>query len=126
MALLKTAQDVGAPSRIVEAVAEVNERRKAGWRKNREAFGTYREKQSRCSGSPSNRTRTTCVMRRASSFCRSLFRRAQKFAAYDPEGMSEAKKHLDVELCEDAYQALDGADGVVSSSPSGTNSARSI
>ncbi len=33
--------------------------------------------------------------------------------AYDPEGMGEAKKLINVELCPDAYAALDGADGVV-------------
>jgi UDPglucose 6-dehydrogenase len=33
--------------------------------------------------------------------------------AYDPEGRREAAKLLDVELFDDTYQALDGADGVV-------------
>jgi UDPglucose 6-dehydrogenase len=33
--------------------------------------------------------------------------------AYDPEGAKEAAKHLDIELCADAYDALKGADGVV-------------
>jgi len=33
--------------------------------------------------------------------------------AYDPEGGREAAKLLDVELCQDTYQTIDGADGVV-------------
>jgi UDPglucose 6-dehydrogenase len=33
--------------------------------------------------------------------------------AYDPEGMKEARKHLDMTYCKDAYEALEGADGVV-------------
>src|SRR5258706_5202686 len=32
---------------------------------------------------------------------------------YDPEGMNETKKSLGVEMCPDAYAALEGADGVV-------------
>ena len=36
-----------------------------------------------------------------------------KIRAYDPEGMTEAKKHLDIEMCADAYAALRDADGVV-------------
>jgi UDPglucose 6-dehydrogenase len=33
--------------------------------------------------------------------------------AYDPEGRKEASKHLSLDFCDNAYQALDGADGVV-------------
>jgi UDPglucose 6-dehydrogenase len=33
--------------------------------------------------------------------------------AYDPEAMKEARKHLDMEYCNDAYEALQDADGVV-------------
>ena len=33
--------------------------------------------------------------------------------AYDPEGAREAARHLDVDLCADAYEAISGADGVV-------------
>jgi UDPglucose 6-dehydrogenase len=39
--------------------------------------------------------------------------RGARVRAYDPEGAKEAKSLLGVELCADAYQALDGADGVV-------------
>ena len=33
--------------------------------------------------------------------------------AFDPEGATEARKLLNIELCKDAYDTLDGADGVV-------------
>ena len=33
--------------------------------------------------------------------------------AFDPEGAKEARKLLNIELCKDAYEAIDGADGVV-------------
>ena len=42
-----------------------------------------------------------------------LAKQGAKIRAYDPEGMTEAKKVLDVEMCPDAYAALEGADGVV-------------
>ena len=36
-----------------------------------------------------------------------------RIRAYDPEGATEARKSLGIELCQDAYGALEGADGVV-------------
>jgi UDPglucose 6-dehydrogenase len=33
--------------------------------------------------------------------------------AFDPEGGKEARKLLNIELCKDAFDALEGADGVV-------------
>jgi UDPglucose 6-dehydrogenase len=36
-----------------------------------------------------------------------------RIQACDPEGAKEAKKRLNMDLCKDAYDALDGADGVV-------------
>jgi len=36
-----------------------------------------------------------------------------RIRAFDPEGRHEARKLLNIELCADAYDALDGADGVV-------------
>jgi UDPglucose 6-dehydrogenase len=39
--------------------------------------------------------------------------RGATIRAFDPEGGKEARKLLNIELCKDAYDALDGADGVV-------------
>jgi UDPglucose 6-dehydrogenase len=114
MALLKTAQDVGAPSRIVEAVADVNEKRKSRMAEKIEAaFGSVSGKTIAILGLTFKPN--TDDMRDAPSLVilPQLAQKGAKIRAYDPEGMSEAKKHLDVELCQDAYQALDGADGVV-------------
>ncbi len=36
-----------------------------------------------------------------------------KIKAFDPEGMKEAKKHFDVEWCNETYETLQGADGLV-------------
>ena len=114
MALLKTAQDVGAPSRIVEAVADVNEKRKERMaEKVEKAFGGVAGKTIAVLGLTFKPN--TDDMRDAPSLVilPHLAQKGAKIRAYDPEGMNEAKKHLDVDLCQDAYQALDGADGVV-------------
>jgi UDPglucose 6-dehydrogenase len=114
MALLKTAQDVGAPTRIVEAVAEVNEKRKERMaEKVEKAFGGVAGKTIAILGLTFKPN--TDDMRDAPSLVivPYLMQKGAKVKAYDPEGMGEAKKYLDVELCQDAYQALDGADGVV-------------
>jgi UDPglucose 6-dehydrogenase len=114
LALLKTAEDVGAPSRIVEAVAKVNEARK----------GRMAEKIEKAFGGVSGKTiavlgltfkPNTDDMRDAPSLVilPQLMKQGARIRAYDPEGMAEAKKYLDVEMCSDANTALDGADGVV-------------
>jgi UDPglucose 6-dehydrogenase len=36
-----------------------------------------------------------------------------RIRGYDPEGTGEARKLLDIEFCGGAYEALEGADGVV-------------
>jgi UDPglucose 6-dehydrogenase len=113
LALLKTAQDVGAPSRIVEAVADVNEKRKARMaEKIEKAFGSVKGKTIAVLGLTFKPN--TDDMRDAPSLVilPQLMKKGAKIRAYDPEGMNEARKYLDVEFCRDAYQALDGADGV--------------
>ena len=114
LALLRTAEEAGAPSRIVEAVTRVNEARKL----------RMAEKVERAFGGVAGRTiavlgltfkPNTDDMRDAPSLLILpwLKERGAKLRAYDPAGMSEAKKYLDAEMCPDAYAALDGADGVV-------------
>jgi UDPglucose 6-dehydrogenase len=114
LALLKTAQDVGAPSRIVEAVAKVNEERKARMAaKIEKAFGGVSGKTIAVLGLTFKPN--TDDMRDAPSLIilPQLVKLGAHIRAYDPEGMNEAKKYLDVEMCPDANAALDGADGVV-------------
>jgi UDPglucose 6-dehydrogenase len=114
MALLKTAEQVGAQVRIVEVVASVNEARKirmAG--KIDKAFGGVKGKTVAVLGLTFKPN--TDDMREAPSLVIVpwLTERGAIVRAYDPEGMNEAKKHLKTEMCADAYTALNGADGVV-------------
>jgi UDPglucose 6-dehydrogenase len=114
LALVKTARDYGAPSRIVEAVVEVNDRRKAEMAEKIEAaFGGVKGKTVAVLGLTFKPN--TDDMRDAPSLVivPALQQAGATIRAYDPEGGKEARKHLNVELCKDAYDALSGADGVV-------------
>jgi UDPglucose 6-dehydrogenase len=115
LALIKTADQVGAPSRIVEAVASANEGRKERMAtKIVDAFGGVAGKTVAVLGLTFKPN--TDDMRDAASLVilPELTKRGAKVRAYDPEGMTEAKKLLlDVEMCPDAYEALENADGVV-------------
>ena len=114
LALIKTADQVGAPSRIVEAVANANDVRKQRMTtKIVEAFGGVKGKTIAVLGLTFKPN--TDDMRDSASLVilPELAKQGAKIRAYDPEGMTEAKKVLDVEMCPDAYAALEGADGVV-------------
>ena len=114
LALLKTAQDAGTPTRIVEAVASVNDARKSRMAdKIEKAFGGVKGKTIAVLGLAFKPN--TDDMRDAPSLVivPALVARGAKVRAYDPESMKEAKKFLDVAMCKDAYEALKGADGVV-------------
>jgi UDPglucose 6-dehydrogenase len=116
LALVHTARDVGAPSRIVEAVVEVNVARKKAM------AGRVVEA---CGGSVAGKTiailgltfkPNTDDMREAPSLdiVPALQAAGASIRAFDPEGMDEAKKTLsDVVWCEDAYQTMDNADALV-------------
>jgi len=114
LALLKTSQQVGAPTAIVEAVVNVNEARKA----------QMAEKIGQALGDPKGKTiavlgltfkPNTDDMRDAPSLAivPALQKKGAIVRAYDPEGAHEAKNLLDIDLCRDAYEAIDGADAVV-------------
>jgi UDPglucose 6-dehydrogenase len=114
LALVRTAQELGAPSRIVEAVVAVNDARKSNMaRKIEQAFGGVRGKTIAVLGLTFKPN--TDDMRDAPSLVivPTLQSEGATVRAYDPEGMKEARKHLDVTWCADAYEALEGADGVV-------------
>ena len=115
-ALAKTAQDSGAPTRIVEAVIEVNNRRKKAMAARVVAA---------CAGSVAGKTvavlgvafkPNTDDMRAAPSLeiIPALQAGGATVKAYDPEGMAAAAELLpDVVWCDDSYQALEGADVLV-------------
>jgi len=116
LALVKTAQDRGAPLRIVETVVDINDRRKQGMAGRVVAA---------CGGSVEGRTLAvlgltfkpnTDDMRDSPSLSivPALQAAGARIRAYDPEGMEEAKKLLPgVDWCTDAYDAMTGADAAV-------------
>jgi UDPglucose 6-dehydrogenase len=114
LALLKTSQDSGAPARIVGTVVEVNDNRKSKMAdKIVQAFGGVSGKTVAVLGLTFKPN--TDDMRDAPSLVIVPILQAAgaRIRGYDPEGMDEAKKLLDIELCNDAYEAISGADGVV-------------
>ncbi len=116
LALVKTAQDYKSPLRIVEAVVDINDKRKS-------AMAERIVKA--CGGSVADKTvailgltfkPNTDDMRDSPSLAiiPSLVSAGAKIRAYDPEGMDEAKKMLsDVSFCDDAYATMEGADVLV-------------
>ncbi|HUJ03211.1 MAG TPA: UDP-glucose/GDP-mannose dehydrogenase family protein, partial [Rhizomicrobium sp.] len=114
LALLKTSQLVNAPTKIVEAVVTVNDARKRQMAEKAErAFGGVKGKTVAVLGLTFKPN--TDDMRDAPSLVivPYLQEKGARVRAYDPEGHMEASKLLSVEMCGDAYEALDGADGVV-------------
>jgi UDPglucose 6-dehydrogenase len=117
LALVRIAQDWGAPCRLVEATVAVNDARKAGMAARVVAA---------CGGSVRGKTIAilgltfkpgTDDMRDAPSIpiVSRLVEEGAKVRAFDPEGMAAAKPLLPegVRYCQDALQTLDGADALV-------------
>jgi UDPglucose 6-dehydrogenase len=118
LALLKTAEDYEAPTRIVEAVVKVNEARKrAMGRKVIEALGgmeAARGKKVALLGLTFKPN--TDDMRDAPSIAIALALADAGVAvsAYDPEGMEQARPLMpEVEMCDSVYAAVVGADATV-------------
>ncbi|MBS0481944.1 MAG: UDP-glucose/GDP-mannose dehydrogenase family protein [Proteobacteria bacterium] len=118
LALLKTAEDYEAPTRIIEAVVKVNDARKrAMGRKVIEALGgtdAARGKKAALLGLTFKPN--TDDMRDAPSIAvaQTLTDAGVSVAAYDPEGMDLAKPLMpEVAMQPNAYAAIEGADVVV-------------
>jgi UDPglucose 6-dehydrogenase len=115
LALLKTSQDQGSIARIVEAVVHVNDARKRAMaRKIADALG----------GDLTGKTvallgltfkPNTDDMRDAPSLdiVPALQEMGATVRAYDPEGMAHARRMMDIETCDDAYETMQGADVLV-------------
>jgi len=113
LALVHTAQDAGAPLRIVEAVIDVNDKRKKAMADRVLAA---------CGGSLSGKTvavlgvtfkPNTDDMRDAPSLdiLPALIEAGATVRAFDPEGMGEAKVLMsDVVWCNDVYAPMEDAD----------------
>src|SRR5438552_1991569 len=114
LALAQTAQQLGAPTRIVEAVVSVNDDRKLAMAKKIEAaFGGVKGKTIAVLGLTFKPN--TDDMRDAPSLVivPYLQKAGATIRAFDPEGHREAAKQMQLTYCSDTYEALEGADGVV-------------
>ncbi|HVW74312.1 MAG TPA: UDP-glucose/GDP-mannose dehydrogenase family protein [Rhizomicrobium sp.] len=114
LALVQTAQELAAPTRIVEAVVKVNDDRKLAMaRKIETAFGGVQGKTIAVLGLTFKPN--TDDMRDAPSLVilPHLQAAGATIRAFDPEGHKEAAKHLKLDYRNDTYDALEGADGVV-------------
>jgi UDPglucose 6-dehydrogenase len=115
LALVRTAQEAGAPLRIIETVVDVNEKRKKGMADKIIAA---------CGGNVKGKTiavlgltfkPNTDDMRDAPSLAivPALEAAGAKVRAFDPEGMHEAEKLLPgIKYCKNAYEAMEGADAL--------------
>ena len=117
LALVRTAQEFGTPSRIVQSVVEVNAaQRRRMIAKIRNALGgseagkviavlglTYKPETDDMRESPSL------------AILPPLVEKGARIRATDPHGIEEARGHLpdSIEYVEDVYETLDGADAVV-------------
>jgi UDPglucose 6-dehydrogenase len=116
LALLKTAQDYGTPSRIVETVVSVNEQRKRAM---------ARKVIAACGGSIRGNTvavlgltfkPNTDDMRDAPSIAliTALRDAGAKVRAFDPEGMKQARAVIEgIDYADSAYACIEGADALV-------------
>jgi UDPglucose 6-dehydrogenase len=115
LALIRTAQDAGSPIRIVETVAGINDARKERMAEKIIAA---------CGGDVTGRSvailgltfkPNTDDMRESPSLVivPALQAAGARIRVFDPEGMREARQLLNgVTWCEDAYDAMTGADAL--------------
>ncbi len=116
LALVRTAQEVGAPLRIVESVVEVNESRKKHMAEKviAAAGGSVKGKTIAVLGLAFKPN--TDDMREAPSLdiVENLKKAGAKIRTYDPEAMEEGKKMMSgVVWCDSAYETMGGADVLV-------------
>ena len=116
MALIRTAQDHGAPMRIVETVAAINEQRKRGMARKivQACGGDVRDKLIALLGLTFKPN--TDDMRDAPSLAivSALQDRGARIRAYDPQGMEQANRLLDgIDYAQSPYDCAEGADALV-------------
>ncbi len=116
LALIKTAQDSGAPVRLVETAVAVNDQRKRAMARKVVAAcgGSVRDKRIAVLGLTFKPN--TDDMRDAPSLAliQALRDGGAKIVAYDPEGMASARLLMpDIAYAADAYSCAAGADALV-------------
>ncbi len=117
LALLKTAEDYDSPTRIVEAVVKTNDSRKrAMGRKVLEALGgaeAARGKKAALLGLTFKPNTDDMRDSPSIAIAQTLADAGVSIAAHDPEGMEQARPLMpDVTMCDDLYDAIEGADVV--------------
>jgi UDPglucose 6-dehydrogenase len=117
LALLKTAEDYDSPVRIVEAVVKVNDSRKrAMGRKVLEALGgmdAARGKKVALLGLTFKPNTDDMRDSPAIAIAQALIDAGVTVAAYDPEGMEQARPLMpEVEMCGSPYAAIEQADAI--------------
>ncbi|OYU13986.1 MAG: UDP-glucose 6-dehydrogenase [Alphaproteobacteria bacterium PA4] len=113
LALVKTAQDAGAPIRIVETVAAVNDQRKRAMAKKVVALagGDVRGKQIAVLGLTFKPNTDDMRDSPAIAIIQALQDGGASIRAYDPEGEEQAKMVLTgIDYATGPYECLDGAD----------------
>ena len=114
LAIVKTADDIKRPLRLIEAVIDINTKRKARMAdKITNACGGVESKTIAILGLTFKPN--TDDMRDSPSIdiINGLLKEGAIIRAYDPEGMEEAKSIFpDIMWCMDAYDAIEGADAV--------------
>ncbi|QIG54261.1 UDP-glucose/GDP-mannose dehydrogenase family protein [Altererythrobacter sp. BO-6] len=118
LALLKTAEDYDSPVRIVEAVVKVNESRKrAMGRKVIDALGgakAARGKRVALLGLTFKPNTDDMRDSPSIAIAQTLSDAGVSIAAYDPEGMEQARPLMpEVAICDSPYAAIEGADAIV-------------
>ncbi len=116
LALVRTAEEAGAPARIVEAVVASNDARKRrmATRIIQAAGGSVKGKTVALLGLTFKPNTDDMRDAPSLSIVPLLKDAGAKVQAFDPEGMDEARKHLDgVSFASSAYDAMSGADIVV-------------
>jgi UDPglucose 6-dehydrogenase len=116
LALVKTAQDFAAPSRIIETVADVNSKRKRAMAQKviRACDGAVKGKTLAILGLAFKPN--TDDMRDAPSLdlIDELLKAGATIRAYDPESMAQAQQLMpSITYCSDAYETMQQADAVV-------------
>ena len=115
-AFVRIARECGAPSHIVEAVVEINEKRKVRMAEKiiTALDGTVDSKRIAVLG-VAFKPNTDDVRDSASlTIIPALQQEGASIHAYDPEAMGEAEQLLpDVNWCQSAYAAMEGADVLV-------------
>lgn len=116
LAVVRTAQEAGAPLKIIEAVVAVNDERKAKMAdKVIEGLGGNAKGKTVAVLGLAFKPNTDDMRESpAIAIINKLSESGANIRAYDPEAMAEAKHQLpDITYCKNTYDCIDGADALV-------------